>query len=89
MAVYIIRFSRPLHHARYYVGYCADWRVEDRLKEHLSGRGSRICAAAVRSGIDLSIVAVLPGYRDMELSIKARKNTPRYVEQLKRQGVIQ
>jgi len=88
MAVYIIRFSRPFHHARYYVGYCADWRVNERLQEHQTGRGARICAAAVQAQISLSIVAVLPGYREEELRIKARHNTPKFVEQLKRQGVI-
>ena len=89
MAVYIIQFSRPFHHARFYVGYCANWRVDERLKEHRAGRGACICAAAVRNGISLSIVAVLPGYREEELKIKQQKNTPRYVETLKRQGVIQ
>lgn len=88
MAVYIIKFSRPLKHARYYVGYCADGRANERLEEHRAGRGAKICAAAVRAGITLSIVAVLPGYRDEELRIKQRKSTPKYVEQLKRQGVI-
>lgn len=87
--VYIIKFSEPFHHARYYVGYCANGREYQRLEEHRAGRGSKICAAAVKAGIKLSIVAVLPGYRDEELRIKQRKNTPRYVEQLKRQGVIQ
>lgn len=88
MAVYIIKFSRPFHPARYYVGYCADQRVNERLEEHRAGRGAKICAAAVKVGITLSVVAVLPGYRDEELRIKHRKNTPRYVAQLKRQGVI-
>lgn len=89
MAVYIIKFSRKLHHAGHYVGSCADWRVQERLEEHRAGRGARICAAAVRKGIELSLIAVLPGYWDEERRLKFRKNTPKYVEQLRRQGTIQ
>lgn len=87
--VYIIEFSPPLKHARFYVGYCADNRVQERFRQHITGRGARICHAAVQAGIQLQIIAQLPGFKDEERRIKQRKNTPRYVQQLKRQGVIQ
>jgi predicted GIY-YIG superfamily endonuclease len=86
--VYIIEFNPPMFHARFYVGYCADNRVQQRFKQHLTGQGAHITRAAVQRGIQLRIIATLPGFREEERRIKARKNTPRYVEQLKRQGVI-
>ena len=86
--VYIIEFSPPLGHAHFYVGYCADNGLKKRFKQHLTGQGAAICRAAVERGIQLSIIATLPGFRDEERRIKARKNTPKFVQQLKRQGVI-
>jgi hypothetical protein len=88
MAVYIIEFSERLHHAGYYVGMCGDKRVMERFREHCSGRGAHITRAAVERGISLTLLAVFPGFRDEELKIKQRKNTPRLVEQLRRKGVI-
>lgn len=87
--VYIIEFCPPLKHARYYVGYCADHRLAQRFEEHLTGNGAAICRAAVIEGIRLRIVVTLPGFRDEERQIKRRKNTPKFVEQLRRQGKIQ
>lgn len=89
MAVYIIKFSEKLHHAGHYIGSCADWRVQQRLEEHRAGRGARICRAAVQRGIQLNLIAVLPGYYEEERRIKFWHNTPKYVEMLKRKGIIQ
>lgn len=85
--VYILEFSRPLHHARYYVGFTALDPVE-RLQEHISGRGARITQVAVERNIGLTLIHTFPGSRSDERAIKNRKNTPRYVRSLRRQGVI-
>ena len=37
--IYLIHFDRPLHHARHYLGYCADGTLEVRLIRHRAGRG--------------------------------------------------
>lgn len=94
--IYILEFSEPLGNpnnprgqARYYVGYCEDGRFDERLQEHRHGAGAAITRAAVRRGIQLSVVAKMDGDRKEERRIKRWKNTRRYVNSLRRKGVIQ
>lgn len=86
--IYILEFSAPLgnarHMANYYIGYCEDDRLQDRLKEHRDGRAAAITRACVERGIELVVVATLPGDRSDERRLKRRKNTPRIVRQIKR-----
>jgi predicted GIY-YIG superfamily endonuclease len=89
MMLYIIEFSPPLKHAKYYLGYCADDGLARRFEQHLTGNGAAICRAAVMEGIRLRIVATLPGYRDEERRLKRQKNTPRLVRQLRERGLLQ
>lgn len=84
--IYILQFDPPLHHARFYVGYCDDTRLDQRLIEHQTGNGAAITRAAVERGISLRLVATLPGQRDTERQIKRQKNTPRLVRQLQQQN---
>lgn len=76
--IYILEFSRPMHHARFYVGFCEDDRLTERLKDHNSGRGAAITRAARQQGIELILVATLEGDRRKE----RQKNTPRLVRNL-------
>lgn len=86
--IYILEFSRPFHHARYYVGFCADSRdYTKRLQEHRNGQGAKIVRAALSVGIDFSVVGLLQGDRARERSLKRMKNTPRLVR-LMRQGKV-
>lgn len=75
VTAYLVHFSRPLRHARHYIGVTT--RVDDieaRLAEHRAGRGARICAVAVAEGIDLVLARTWP-------------NVPwRYEVRLKAQG---
>lgn len=80
--IYILQFDPQMHHARYYVGWCEDGRLDERLTEHKKGRGAKITRAAVEKGIQLALVATLPGDRTRERAIKRQKNTPRLVKQL-------
>lgn len=80
--IYILEFSRPMHHARFYVGFCEDDRLTERLKDHNSGRGAAITRAARQQGIELILVATLEGDRRKERQIKRQKNTPRLVRSL-------
>lgn len=85
--IYIIEFSRPLSHARYYVGWTFQ-PVDERLKQHEAGQGAKITAAAVAAGIKLRVIYTVRGTRSDERRIKIKKNTPRYVASLRRRGVI-
>jgi hypothetical protein len=76
--IYIIHFDKPYYHARHYVGYCADGKLEDRLARHRKGRGSRLMLAVETAGLPWKVVATHPGDRNFERSIKRAKNTPRF-----------
>ena len=56
--VYLIHFARPYYHAKHYIGYTTREHYEERLAEHLSGRGARLLAAVNRAGISWSVVKV-------------------------------
>lgn len=86
--IYILRIVPPLHHARFYVGWCKTTGLWNRLKQHRTGKGAHITRAAIQQGHRLELVADFPGTRDDERSIKNRKNTPKFVEQLARRGML-
>jgi len=95
--IYILQFDKPLGNpknpygqARYYVGYCDDDRLDDRLAEHRRGHAAKITAACNRKGICFNLLAILPGgSREDERRIKRMKNTPRLVRQLLEKKNIQ
>lgn len=87
--VYILEFDRPMHHAKYYIGYCNEGKLDARMHYHRSKRGARITAAAVEQGIGFNVIYTFPGAdRNFERKLKNRKNTPKLVESLRRQGLI-
>ena len=84
--IYIVELSRPIGNpkskhgtAQYYIGYCDDDRLFDRMNEHLSGRGAAMLRAAKKQGISFGVVATFPGSRDDERRMKRQKNTPRII----------
>lgn len=84
--IYILKFSEPLHHAKYYVGWCEDGTLMDRVGAHRKGRGAAITRAAVQRGLTLSLVVAFPGDRHLERRIKRWKNTPKLVARLNQKG---
>ncbi|HEV7431574.1 MAG TPA: hypothetical protein VGN77_00925 [Steroidobacteraceae bacterium] len=68
--VYLIHFDRPLHHARHYLGYCADGTLEVRLIRHRAGRGARLLAVLRELGIGWRVVRVFEGDRHFERRLK-------------------
>lgn len=87
--IYILKFSHmignrsnPRGQAGYYIGWCEDWRLEERIDDHVAGRGACITRAVVERGYGLELVATLPGTRDDERKLKRQKNTPRIVRKL-------
>ena len=69
--VYLIHFDRPLHHARHYLGYCADGTLEMRLILHRAGRGARLLAVLRERNISWRVVRVFDGDRRFERKLKA------------------
>ena len=76
MAVYLIHFDRPYHHAAHYLGFCKD-RVEDRLAEHRAGRGARLLQVINDAGIGWRLVRTWRGDRKLERRLKRWKKSPR------------
>jgi hypothetical protein len=71
MMIYLIHFDRPLHHARHYLGYCADGTLEVRLIRHRAGRGARLLAVLRELNIGWRVVRVFEGDRKIERRLKA------------------
>ena len=77
--IYIIHFSEPYHHAQHYIGFCEKGNLKKRLQAHVEGLGSRLCAAASASGIELRIVRVIRhATRGMERHMKKHRNQKKY-----------
>ena len=75
--VYLLHFSRPLKHARHYLGFTKQ-ELAQRIKDHQEGRGSRLTQVAVAEGIELWLVRVWADKgRDFERYLKNLKNVPR------------
>lgn len=58
--VYIVEFTKPFKHARFYMGYCRAGRLNDRLKEHRSGHGATIIKRAAEQGIGIRLSVTIP-----------------------------
>lgn len=90
--IYILEFNQPLgtarHQARFYIGYCEENRLSERLAEHQTGKGAAITRAANKRGISYQVICTLPGERNLERQLKRRKNTRLIIDRLKR-GTLQ
>lgn len=75
--LYLLHFSRPLHHARHYLGYTGADDVQARIDRHIAGRGSPLLRAVIAAGIDVTLAMSMDGTRDDERRIKKRKNLAR------------
>ncbi len=74
--VYLLCLSRPLSHARHYLG--SSLNVQRRLKEHMSGRGSKFTQAVVKAGIELRLATTWEGQRFEERQRKHARNAARW-----------
>lgn len=83
--VYILRIEPPLSHAQFYLGYCEDSGLAQRLQRHKAGSGATLTRAAIQAGRQLKLVATLAhADRSVERALKNRKNTPRLVQSIYR-----
>lgn len=78
MAVYVLHIEPPYRHARHYVGF-TERSFEERLDDHLSGRGSPLIRAAVAAGCSVMLaIGWDDGTRRFERILKKRKDCPNW-----------
>lgn len=74
--IYLIHFDKPFHHANHYLGF-VESNLEQRIKKHKGGYGSKLMAALKRAGIGWSVVRIWEtGDRNFERKLKGHSNTP-------------
>ena len=75
--VYLIHFTKKLHHAGHYLGYTTDF--ESRIERHRSGQGARLLQVLNQQGIAWDVVRIWPdGTSEFESILKKHlKHTPR------------
>lgn len=88
MAVYLLHFDRPYHHARHYMGFTTD--LEARLALHAKPDNSshhRLMQVIYAAGIGFQLARVWPdGDRALERTLKRRKMAPRLCPLCQRKG---
>lgn len=67
--VYLLHFERSYYHARHYLGFTSQG-LEERIREHQSGRGARLLAVIVNAGISFELARTWRGGRRLERRIK-------------------
>ena len=73
--VYLIHFETKLHHAQHYLGFTTN--LEERLKRHASGNGSKLMHAVSQAGITWKVTRLWENVpQSWERELKQSKNTP-------------
>lgn len=76
--VYLLHFEPSFKHAKHYVGYTTRDDVNDRVAEHLSGRGARLVRLAAAASCEVTLARIWRDVpRKFELKIKGRSVRPR------------
>lgn len=73
--IYLLHFSQPICSTRttqHYLGWTND--IDERLRKHRKGKGSRLCEVAVSRGVKIQLAEIIPGDRNLERRIKRQKN---------------
>jgi hypothetical protein len=87
--VYLIHFTKPFRHAQHYIGVTKRNDVIERLLEHRTGRGARICKHAVANGAELRIARVWRGVpRYYEIKLKNRGGAKKWCPVCKVKGKV-
>lgn len=78
--VYCIHFDKPYKHAKHYTGIAIN--VEERMKEHRSGRGSRLLAVLKENniGFSYSVIGEYPDYSTAKAEEKRLKDKVKKAE---------
>jgi predicted GIY-YIG superfamily endonuclease len=92
--IYVLQFRRKIGNknnsrgqASYYLGWCEDGRLKQRLEEHRTGRGAALTRWAANHGIDFDLVLVIPGSRNDERRLKNWKKHRQVVRRYERESL--
>jgi predicted GIY-YIG superfamily endonuclease len=88
--LYMLKFDKELGQgqrgrAQYYLGYCDDERLHERIAEHRKGNGAAITRALKKQGINFHLAATYPGDRSDERRFKNWKSNRRVLDYWRRQ----
>jgi predicted GIY-YIG superfamily endonuclease len=88
--LYLLKFEQELGQgkhgrAQYYLGYCDDERLAERIEEHRKGHGAAITRACVQKKISFHVAETFPGTRDDERRFKNWKNHKRVLKHWKKE----
>ena len=67
--IYLLHFERPYQHARHYLGFTTQ-ELEERIREHMCGRGARLMEVIVAAGISFNLARTWKGSRVLERRLK-------------------
>lgn len=70
--IYLLHFSRPFKHARHYLGWAGEGRLEQRLEHHKRGTGAVLLRHVAAAGITWELARTWEGDRFRERSLKAQ-----------------
>ena len=73
--IYLLHFSAPFKHAKHYMGWTTN--LEQRLKAHGTGNGSRLVEVITEAGLSFELVRTWEGTRNDERKLKNGKRGPR------------
>jgi predicted GIY-YIG superfamily endonuclease len=79
MTVYLLHFKKqinPSRPAQHYLGWTTD--LDERIRAHRRGKGSRFCQVAFERGISFRVAEVWKGDRSLEQKLKQQKNSRRF-----------
>lgn len=68
--IYLLHFDTPFKHAKHYKGFTTN--LEQRMKEHGTGRGARLMEVIHAAGITWQLAATWNGTKRLERQIKNR-----------------
>jgi predicted GIY-YIG superfamily endonuclease len=71
----LIHFAKPYHHAQHYLGCTKN--ISLRMAKHEAGTGARLIQVIQAHGIRWEVVRQWVGGRELELKLKAFKNSRR------------
>lgn len=86
--VYLLHFDRPYKHAKHYLGFARDGRLDERIDEHYfatpgDGKHHRLMQVIRAAGISFSVVRTWTGGRQRERQLKRQGGASRLCPECK------
>lgn len=70
--IYLLHFSKPFKHAQHYLGWSKS--LKKRVEHHRNGTGNPLVRAAVKAGVEVTVIRTWQGDRHLERKLKNQKN---------------